>query len=132
MKIKYEIMDTKDLTNITVSGKLNIEMIKEKIRTIYDNHNQLKKHNVLLDMRKVKGELNIYELYGLAKYFGPHLQKFLGKVAVIISKEKEFKRAIIMGLFLNNRGFHIRVFSNQAEAISWLCISVYNGKPNQV
>lgn len=127
MKIEHEVINSKNIINITITGDFDFKIIKERIGTIYHHPGQTRKYKVLLDLRNVECEFNLFEIYGLVKYLGPRLRKFIGKVAVLVSNEHEFKRAIIIGLFLNNRGFNIKVFSNPDEVNNWLDVSICEG-----
>lgn len=91
MKIEHEIINPGNMINITITGELDFKIIKEMIGTIYHHPDQRRKYKVLLDLRNVECELNLFEIYGLDKYIGPRLRKFIGKVAVK-NDEKKLKK----------------------------------------
>ena len=126
MKIEYKTIESRDVTNITLSGNLDINIIKEEI----DKINQIVDHRgtnkTLVELQNVDLEFRVFEIYGAIKYLVSHLRdlKFLNRFAILINNKREFKRAKVMEIFLNDRGFNIKVFSILDEAMKWLDGSV--------
>lgn len=124
MKIECEKIDSNNLTSITLSGRLNFKIVTEEINKINQHFNEERTYRTLLKLQNVEWEFNLFEIYGIVKYLVSHLSKFHDKVAILVTNKQELKNAKIMGIFLNDRGFNIKVFSSQAVAIKWLDGSV--------
>jgi DNA-binding transcriptional LysR family regulator len=114
-----KIIHASDLVRARPEGEAYLEDAEQLIRDIAAAGSGLAGFEVLVDTRRVTGNLSATDLWTLAEKLARFRDNFARRTAVLCSLEK-FDYSRFFALCAENRGFNIRVFTSYEEAMEWL------------
>ena len=119
MPTNVKIIHAGDLVRARPEGEAYLEDAEQLIRDIAAAGAGLEDFEVLVDTRRVTGNLSATDLWTLAEKLGRFRNNFARRTAVLCPLEK-FDHNRFFALCAENRGFNIRVFTSYEEAMEWL------------
>jgi len=124
MKIRNTTCIDEGYVKIILTGKMAFRDCKSFIHILIDNYKSMKDLPVFIDMQGVECDINLFEIFGIAKYVTSFQYKPLNRIYIVVSDG----RSLVMGRFvqecLSSRGVDIRVSSRMAEVNEWLSHSI--------
>jgi hypothetical protein len=125
MPITSQIDRIKNLTVYTLTGELNLDEIKNAIKSFWENHELTLKG--LWDVRSAKlTNIESSDIERIAVFIGQYRHRFEerkgGKTAVVASSDLQYGLSRILGTLYEIENFptQLRIFRIIDEAMEWL------------
>jgi len=113
-----QITYNSDYLLVEVKGKYGLKKAKEIIDMMAKSCKVNECPNVLIDVRKLGGEISFEDKIEISEYSEITLAEYL-KVA-FLTTEKQVKPVKFFETIAGNRGITVKIFKNSIEALGWL------------
>jgi hypothetical protein len=114
-----KVIHANDFIRARPEGPAYLEDAEKLLTDIVRAGAGLEDFEVLVDTRRVSGNLSATDLWSLAESLAKFRHSFAHKTAILCPLEK-FDRSRFFALCAENRGFNIRAFTSYEEAMEWL------------
>ena len=124
MGYSIEMEVREDYLFATACGERTAENVSAIAREVIDECVQRNVAHVLLDLRHLTGRLNIADSLSVVTKGFPEIGVFrrLERVAVLEMSER-YERSRFFERVAHSRGYNIRMFDDQQEALDWISSS---------
>ena len=119
MPVNVKVINTKDFIKTTATGILDFAASKQAILEIASQIKQPGEYEVLVDTREAEIMLSMVDLYELGEALANHPALRQSKIGLLTPKSP-IDNAGFLELVAQNRGVHIKAFSDFEQAITWL------------
>lgn len=121
MDIKITTTRKEGYLQISIVGERSIKNIIDATIAILDECGKQEVMKVVVDITEMTGQLNIPETFELPTKVFPKLRdREVINRAAILDLPTNLKRTRFFETVAQNRGFNLRMFSAEAEAVTWL------------
>lgn len=117
--ITYQTVPINGITQLTVDGTLDLAASQALLLDIVQDA-QLSEQGLLIDLRQAQGALSYRDVYEMIGVLVDHSDAFTHRLAVLEDYNERFEKAQFFQAYANERGFDVRAFVDEAEAVAWL------------
>ncbi len=118
----FQMQKKEGFLHFTVTGKRNLDSIKEAATRIIQSASQQQIERVLVDIREFLRESapSALDTYELGSDLLPSLNKRLLRAAAIVDIEENMESLRFFENVAVNRGYNVKVCTDMDEATKWL------------
>ena len=115
----YRTVPLNGTVRLDVHGTLDLGASRELLLDIArDAH--LNGRGLLIDLRDALGALSYRDVHNLVGVLVEHPDTFRQRVALLEDHTERFEKAQFFEAYATERGFQVRAFVDEAQAIAWL------------
>jgi hypothetical protein len=119
MSLDVNIETNREYLKVSIRGEQNLENNSCVVSTIVDSCVEKGLKKVLIDITEFKGQPGTFADFEVANLVVTEWQLVLNKAAVVYLPENE-RFTSFFEITVQNRGFNLRSFLNEREAVGWL------------
>ena len=119
MPTNVKVIHANDFIRARPEGPAFLEDAEQLLKDIVAVGSGLDEYEVLVDTRRLTGQLSAADLWTLSEKLVKFRSNFARRTAILCPLEK-FDHSRFFALCAENHGFNIRVFTAYEEAMEWL------------
>jgi hypothetical protein len=119
MPVNIKVIRPKDFIKTTVTGVLDLAVSRQTLVDIASEIEKPGEYEILVDIRNAGAALSTVDIFELGKALATYPSLLRSKIALLTSM-RDMKQAEFFETTTTNRGFHVRMFTDFEEAITWL------------